>query len=127
MNSGDPYTVTLGADDIVHLAAAMLRMRESQVARMRSRWPTVLYDLELELRGIAEHSEAKWCITVARADSNPDAGRMFYTQTEAARRLGVDRSTIRRWIDSGQLETIVVGGVRRVPAGALARLNGGTP
>ena len=36
---------------------------------------------------------------------------LFYTLTEAATLLGVNRLTVRRWIDSGRLESQRVGGV----------------
>jgi len=48
------------------------------------------------------------------------------TITEAAHQLGVARSTVSRWADSGRITTVGPRHARRVPASALAgRTDGG--
>lgn len=44
------------------------------------------------------------------------------TLTDAARRLGVSRSTATRWADDGRLRVIGPRNARRVPRGELERL-----
>ena len=41
------------------------------------------------------------------------------TATEAARRLGVDRKTVNRWIHAGRLPAVRVGRTFRVPVSAV--------
>ncbi|MAH49855.1 DNA-binding protein [Candidatus Pacearchaeota archaeon] len=45
-----------------------------------------------------------------------------YTITEAAGELGVERHTIRRWIDSGKLPAETVGRVVLIPRWAVKNL-----
>lgn len=51
----------------------------------------------------------------------PPAPAALVTLTEAARRLGVSRSTVTRWADSGRLRTIGGPNARRVPRSELDR------
>jgi excisionase family DNA binding protein len=56
----------------------------------------------------------------------PDVRRVGYTIKEVAAMTGRDRSTIRRWIESGVLRPIQVpGGKRMVQAASLDRLISG--
>lgn len=60
------------------------------------------------------------------ATDSVDSTLVLLTVTEAARRLSVGRTTCFALIRSGALESLMVGGLRRVPADApaayLARL-----
>lgn len=47
------------------------------------------------------------------------------TQVETALECGVSARTIRRWLDGGKLDHVVVDGVRRVPRSAIERLRPG--
>ncbi|MFD0136528.1 excisionase family DNA-binding protein [Streptomyces sp. NPDC127159] len=55
---------------------------------------------------------------------------LLLTVEEAARRLGIGRTTCFALIASGELESVKVGSLRRIPADALAmyvaRLRGGS-
>ena len=46
----------------------------------------------------------------------------FYTLTQAAARLGVERHTVWRWIKTGKLEAQKAGGVVFIERGAVDRL-----
>ncbi len=51
-----------------------------------------------------------------------DAQRLAYRIDEAAERVGVHRVTLYRWIATGKLKTVKIGGVRLVSARALQAL-----
>ncbi|MFD8730492.1 excisionase family DNA-binding protein [Streptomyces sp. NPDC059611] len=63
---------------------------------------------------------------MSTATDSVDSTLVLLTVTEAARRLSVGRTTCFALIRSGALESLMVGGLRRVPADApaayLARL-----
>jgi excisionase family DNA binding protein len=46
---------------------------------------------------------------------------LLYNPTEAAEILGISRSGIFRLMSSGQLESVKIGGLRRIPASALEK------
>ena len=52
------------------------------------------------------------------SDAQPDG--LLLTVEEAARRLRLGRTLVYRLISSGELETVTVGRLRRVPAECLA-------
>ncbi|MEU3543495.1 helix-turn-helix domain-containing protein [Streptomyces paromomycinus] len=52
--------------------------------------------------------------------TNPDATLVLLTVEEAARRLSIGRTTCYGLIRSGELESVGIGRLRRVPADALA-------
>ncbi|MFF5024223.1 excisionase family DNA-binding protein [Streptomyces collinus] len=56
--------------------------------------------------------------TPARTTADPTL--ILLTVEEAARRLGIGRTTCFALIASGELESVKVGSLRRVPADALA-------
>jgi len=47
--------------------------------------------------------------------------KLLYKPTEAAEILGMSRSGIFRLLSTGQLESVKIGGLRRIPAGALEK------
>lgn len=51
--------------------------------------------------------------------SPPGLTRLLYTPAEAAEVLGFSRSRLYRLLATGEIESVQVGGVRRVPADAL--------
>lgn len=55
----------------------------------------------------------------APAPAAPDPTLVLLTVEEAARRLGIGRTTCFALIASGDLESVKVGSLRRVPADAL--------
>jgi excisionase family DNA binding protein len=48
-----------------------------------------------------------------------DTPRMAYRINEAAKQVGISRATIYRWIATGKLKTVKVGGIRLVSAKAI--------
>ena len=48
--------------------------------------------------------------------------RLAYRIDEAAERIGVNRGTLYRWIATGKLKTVKIGGVRLVSARILQAL-----
>jgi excisionase family DNA binding protein len=73
----------------------------------------------------AEVAEA-WCAEHAPARGPDDAaGEELVTLREAADALGVSRSTIRRWADTGKIRAVrTPGGHRRLPLADVQRLGG---
>lgn len=67
---------------------------------------------------------------VALVPTTADPMLLLLTVEEAARRLGIGRTTCFALIASGELESVKVGSLRRIPADALAvyvaRLRGGS-
>ncbi|MFJ5653753.1 MULTISPECIES: excisionase family DNA-binding protein [Streptomyces] len=57
---------------------------------------------------------------MSTATDSVDSTLVLLTVTEAARRLSVGRTTCFALIRSGALESLMVGGLRRVPADAPA-------
>ena len=55
-----------------------------------------------------------------RATRNPDPACLLLTVEQAAYRLGIGRSTTYQLISTGQLTSIRIGNLRRVPVDALA-------
>ena len=45
--------------------------------------------------------------------------KLLYKPTEAAQVLGISRSGVFRLLSSGELESVKIGGLRRIPAVAL--------
>jgi excisionase family DNA binding protein len=53
--------------------------------------------------------------------SNPRPARLGYTQVELARSLGVVPSTVRNWIDRGQISAVHVGRLWLISAAEVER------
>ena len=49
----------------------------------------------------------------------------FYTLTEAAERLGVNRLTVRRWIKAGKIDVQRAGGVVFIDRSVVEKLKSG--
>lgn len=47
---------------------------------------------------------------------------VFYTETEAAAILRVQKRTVQQWCAQGELEHVRIGSLRRIPAAALERM-----
>ena len=58
-------------------------------------------------------------ILEGRATLVDDAGLKTVTLKEAANRLGVSRPTVYRIVKSGDLDTVLIGGLERIPVRAL--------
>jgi excisionase family DNA binding protein len=59
-------------------------------------------------------------LIAARNDSHGDPTLVALTVEEAARRLGVGRTTMYALLASGEVPSVTIGRLRRVPAEALA-------
>ncbi|MQS13379.1 helix-turn-helix domain-containing protein [Streptomyces kaniharaensis] len=57
---------------------------------------------------------------VANCDKAADATRVALTVEEAARRLGVGRTTMYGLVSSGEVPSVMIGRLRRIPAKALS-------
>lgn len=96
---------------VAQLAQAMGRSRIAEGLA----WSGVLTDLERQLVAlISDHVSSTVTITVDTADTPPDDRPMTYR--EAADRLGVSYSTLRRLVDRGELPVVVVGRRPRIHA-----------
>lgn len=69
------------------------------------------------LRALDELRDAMADVFVTRSEPAPPPATM--TMTAAALRLGVARSTVTRWADSGRLHTVGPVHARRVPASSI--------
>lgn len=56
------------------------------------------------------------------ARHEPAEAPALFTLSDAARRLGVSRSTVTRWADSGALAVVALDGRRWVPVAELDRI-----
>jgi len=72
------------------------------------------------LQALDEFRDALADVLVTRSEPTPPPALL--TLTDAAERLGVARSTVTRWADSGRLRTVGPPNARRVPASELERL-----
>jgi excisionase family DNA binding protein len=74
---------------------------------------------------VLERIEAELQAIRARLEQvlEPSPGRAVYSLAEAAKRLGVSASTLRRMVRSGELLTVPVGKTPKVPATELARVS----
>ena len=59
-------------------------------------------------------------ILLGKANPVPKADYRLLTISEAARQLGISRPTTYRLIERGRLDTVVLGGVSRIPMRAIA-------
>jgi excisionase family DNA binding protein len=57
---------------------------------------------------------------VANCDAAPDPTLVALTVEEAARRLGVGRTTMYGLVSSGEVLSVMIGRLRRIPAQALS-------
>ncbi|MFE2106576.1 helix-turn-helix domain-containing protein [Kitasatospora sp. NPDC059463] len=57
---------------------------------------------------------------VASCDTAPDPTLVALTVEEAARRLGVGRTTMYGLVSSGEVPSVMIGRLRRIPAQALS-------
>jgi excisionase family DNA binding protein len=74
-----------------------------------------------ELRALRALDELRDALGEIFARSTaPQRPAALVTLTEAALRLGVSRSTVTRWADSGRLRTIGGPNARRVPSAVIA-------
>ena len=71
------------------------------------------------LLALDELRDALGAVFAAR-ESDHGSPNALLTLTEAARRLGVARSTVTRWADAGRIVTVGPRNARRVPAAQLA-------
>lgn len=53
---------------------------------------------------------------------SPISERPLFNLSRAGRALGVDRSTVRRWIDAGYLHAVRVGSRSYIPADEVERV-----
>ena len=60
-------------------------------------------------------------MTTAEQEQPPGGGRLLYSVTEAADLLGVGRTYMFRLIATGEVESIKVGRLRKIPRDALGR------
>ena len=72
------------------------------------------------LRALDELRDAMAAVLAVRRE--PDQPPALLTMSDAARRLGVSRSTATRWADSGSLHVVTFDGRRWVPAVELERI-----
>ncbi|MBI2776020.1 MAG: helix-turn-helix domain-containing protein [Chloroflexi bacterium] len=76
-----------------------------------------------ELRALAALDDLRDALgAFFAARREPVEPAALLTITDAARRLGVSRSTATRWADDGRLRTIGVRNGRRVPRSEVERL-----
>ncbi len=74
------------------------------------------------LRALDEVRDAMGALLAGRRE--PEAHPATCSLTDAARRIGVSRSTATRWADDGRLRTIGGRNARRVPRSEVERLAG---
>jgi excisionase family DNA binding protein len=72
------------------------------------------------LRAMDEMRDAMAAVLAARHE--PAEAPALLTLTDAARRLGVSRSTATRWAGTGALAVVALDGRRWVPAAELDRI-----
>lgn len=53
------------------------------------------------------------------SDQQTNHDKLLYTPAEAARVLGMSRTNLYRLLGSGEVESLKIGGLRRIPAAAL--------
>ena len=70
------------------------------------------------LRALDELRDAMGAVLAQRRE--PPEPPALLTLTHAAQRLGVSRSTLTRWADSGRLRTVGPRNARRVPLAEIA-------
>ncbi len=75
------------------------------------------------LRALDDLRDAMGAVLAGR--QAPDEPPALLTIAEAARRIGISRSTATRWADDGRLRTIGGRNARRVPRSELARFASG--
>jgi excisionase family DNA binding protein len=59
-------------------------------------------------------------LLAARNDSHGDPTLVALTVAEAARRIGISRTRMYEYVSSGQIPSVKIGALRRIPAEALA-------
>jgi excisionase family DNA binding protein len=74
----------------------------------------------------AAHSAERAALAALLAALRPErtADPELYTLADAARRIGVSRSTVTRWADAGELATVRLDGRRWINCAELDRLAG---
>ncbi|MFC4035830.1 helix-turn-helix domain-containing protein [Streptomyces polygonati] len=70
------------------------------------------------LLGVAE--EDLRALIAARGGSDGDPTLVALTVAEAARRIGISRTKLYEYVSSGQIPSVKIGSLRRIPAEALA-------
>lgn len=50
--------------------------------------------------------------------------RKAYKQVEVAKMMGVHRNSVYRWVRDGKIKSVLVGGVRMIPASEIEKLTG---
>lgn len=73
--------------------------------------------LATEPRRRPRHEDADARVIAVQVESDE---RLLLTVVEAARRIGVSRALMYELLGSGQIESIHIGRLRKVPVGALA-------
>jgi excisionase family DNA binding protein len=50
--------------------------------------------------------------------------RKVYKQIEVAKMIGVHRNSVYRWVRDGKINSVLVAGVRMIPASEIEKLTG---
>lgn len=79
--------------------------------------PTQIVVLAPEPRRRPQNEDADGRVIAVQVEADE---RLLLTVVEAARRIGVSRALMYELLGSGQIESIHIGRLRKVPVGALA-------
>ena len=111
-----------GTDDELHLVAVALVALAEKCEVCGWRRPALLDALRTQLSGFIEGHSDPTDPTVAVSGENPLMLPLLLDYDLAARRVGVSRSTLKRWAADGLIEPVKVGGIVRFTPESLDRL-----